>query len=230
MLSDEEDVALRFRVAEPDVAFPCSESMWSAAEVDWQGHSIHEISFAKSFQRIMGGSPVEGDVSPFGLLVLVSGLLSYICSTGNLGDYHVPRRSRVETGALETALKIWEEAWKIHPHSNILPENPHGPLMADSILILNSAYYHLYASDQLRVLKAFARLPAQQISRTELQRLCELPCNAGLMKALNRASQALLLRVRLGIRHLAKTASLSYACYGPLPAYEGGEIGTIPSS
>ncbi|KAJ5198173.1 uncharacterized protein N7498_007290 [Penicillium cinerascens] len=222
LLCDEEEVAFKFRIAEPDVPLPCSELQWSASASDWQETPPRQISSVESFRKIIEGQPVEGDVTPFGLLAIISAILSYICSMENLDEYHIRRSPQLDDGSLETALRVWEDTWKRHPYCHSLPEAPHGPLMADSILVLNSAYFHLYASRQLRELKAFVRSPALQTSPLDLESLYSLPCHPGLVKGLTRAARSLLLRVRLGIRHLMKTVSLSHSCYGPLPSYEGG--------
>ncbi|KAJ5811674.1 hypothetical protein N7474_007975 [Penicillium riverlandense] len=222
LLCDEEEVAFKFRIAEPDVPLPCSELQWSASASDWQETPRPQISSVESFRKTIEGQPVDGDVTPFGILAIISAILSYICSMENLNEYHIQRSPQLEDGSLETALRVWEDTWKRHPYSHSLPEAPHGPLMADSILVLNSAYCHLYASRQLRELKAFVRSSALHTSPLDLESLYSLPCHPRLVKGLTRAARSLLLRVRLGIRHLMKTASLSHACYGPLPSYEGG--------
>jgi hypothetical protein len=221
-MSNEEVVGFMFPLKEPDVALPCTENLWSSSAADWHNLPRTDVSSIESFRKLLSGDSVDYNVSPFGLLTLISGILHFICSMKSLGEHCLPQSSHLEEASLESALRAWEEAWKRHPLSHTLPEAPQGPLMADSIVILNSAYYHLYASYQLRALKAFARSTTNLVSQMELEQLCSLQCHPGLRKALNRALRILLLRVRVGIRNLVKTAPLIYVCYGPHPAYEGG--------
>lgn len=162
---------------------------------------------------------MDSRTSPFGLLTLISVLLVQICALRR--ESQKVHAALVEETKVQTALATWEEAWKAHPHSTTLPEAPHGPLMADSILILNTAYYRLYASEQLDALNALARMPSEPMTADSIDHLYNLYSHPGLVKALVRACRSLLIRVRLGMRHLGKTASLNYACYGPLPACDG---------
>lgn len=62
-------------------------------------------------------------------------------------------KSAYSARGFEASLKKWEEKWQSHPQSSHLPSSHHSPLAADAISLLNSAYYHLHGSRQLRQMK-----------------------------------------------------------------------------
>ncbi|CAK7238130.1 hypothetical protein SEUCBS140593_010356 [Sporothrix eucalyptigena] len=264
LLCDDETPLVQLPAPFIDAPLPCDEARWAADATDWQNRSNkagqEEAATPKTLLSdayrwlVTGGITLNSraSISPFGMLVLVSALLSQICMMRAAQTMHTVRhelrrdlgqqlpRPSISAGAagaddevlMQKALAAWEEAWKIHPHSTTLPEAPHGPLMADSILLLNTAYGRLYADEPLRQMRALARLPPGTLRPEQIERLfspsssLKTPwqndaAKQNLNKALLRACRSLVIRVHLGIRHMAKTASLTYACYGPLPAYEG---------
>ncbi|CAK7222013.1 hypothetical protein SBRCBS47491_004723 [Sporothrix bragantina] len=277
LLCDDETPIVHLSTPYIDAPLPCAEAPWAADATGWQTWSsgaaqnmetsatatvaataTQIVMMSSARQWLLAGLRLDAlvGISPFGMLVLVSTLLSQICivratrrqpsvsGTTGLGvtntDGSDSTLAHDET-AMQTALATWEEAWMVHPQSTMLPEAPHGPLMADSILLLNTAYGRLYADTQVREMRALAQLPPGPLPAGRLEQLyspnslhppqpahhhdgtasLNTSLNTNLNKALVRACRSLLIRVRLGMRHMAKTASLTYACYGPLPAYEG---------
>ncbi|CAK7217533.1 hypothetical protein SCUCBS95973_003187 [Sporothrix curviconia] len=238
LCDDDETPAVHLAAPYIDTPLPCAEAQWTADAVVWQSWSREggPGMLSKAFQCLLDGTPLgtSTSISPFGMLVLVSALLSQICimNATNATNATEPEKRQSRQGTvtvddesrMQTALATWEEAWKVHPQSTTLPDAPHGPLMADSILLLNTAYGRLYAHTPLREMRALARLPPGPLPAERVERLYGVSgetYNGEQSKPLVRACRSLLIRVRLGMRHMAKTASLTYACYGPLPAYEG---------
>lgn len=122
----------------------------------------------------------------------------------------------------EASLKRWEEKWESHPHSSRLPSSRHGTLAADATCLLNSAYYHLHGSRQLRQMKrAFLSDSADSWPNDDSAFLeaAQLP---GLNSILVRAAKSLRLGARLGIQHLKKMAATTSSCFSLISGYEGG--------
>lgn len=222
LLSDEDSVALRMSNTESDAGLPCSEGLWSTTDsTSWRNLPEATIPSTECFQKLLSGAPLSAGISSFGLLTLISGILSRICTRRlDNGVLKSPPGPHDEE-ALQRALQMWEDAWRAHPHSSSAPESAQGPLMADSLALLNMAYYRLYASVELTEMKSIIRAPTHQVSTAQVERLYCLGNHPGLVKAVVRACRCILVRVRLGIGYILKTGSVTYPFYSPWAAYEG---------
>ncbi|KIX94712.1 uncharacterized protein Z520_09402 [Fonsecaea multimorphosa CBS 102226] len=222
LLCNEDNAVLRSSNTEFDGMLPCSEELWSAGGLSWQNSPrVTTTPTVVCFRQLLSGAPLDDTmISPFGLLTLISVILSHIC-TLRLGNIETTTPTCPDEESLRLALHTWEEAWRTHPHATTVPDAPQGPLMADALVVLNAAYYRLYANVQMNEMKAIARLPIDQVSRSRVAKLYQLDNAPDLMKAIVRACRCLLVRVRLGLGYLLKTSCLNYPCYAPLAAYEG---------
>lgn len=207
---------------EADARLPCSEGVWSTTDsTSWRNLPEVSVSLTESFQKLLSGTPLSAGISSFGLLTLISGILSRICTKRLDNGVLKSAPGHHEEDALQRALQMWEDAWRSHPDSSSAPESAHGPLMADSLAILNMAYYRLYASAELTEMKSIIRSPSHQVSSAQVERLYCLGNHPGLVKAVVRACRCILVRVRLGIGYILKTGSVTYPFYSPWAAYEG---------
>ncbi|OQV02232.1 hypothetical protein CLAIMM_07466 [Cladophialophora immunda] len=221
LLCNEDNAVLRSSNTEFDGTLPCAEELWSAGGISWQNSPHITTSSVVCFRQLLSGAPLDDTISPFGLLTLISVILSHICTLrlgNNMGTVATPPP---DEESLRLALHTWEEAWRTHPYATTVPDAPQGPLMADALVVLNAAYYRLYANVQLNEMKALALLPVDEVSRSRIGKLYRLDNPPDLMKAIVRACRCLLVRVRLGLGYLLKTSCLNYPCYAPLAAYEG---------
>jgi hypothetical protein len=222
LLCNEDNAVLRSSNTDFDGTLPCSEELWSAGSISWQNSPHVTTSSVVCFRQLLSGAPLDYTISPFGLLTLISVILSHICTLRLGRDTGTVAMSPPHEESLRLALHTWEEAWRTHPHATTVPDALQGPLMADALVVLNAAYYRLYANVQLNEMKALALLPVDQVSRSRVGKLYRLDNPApDLMKAIVRACRCLLVRVRLGLGYLLKTSCLNYPCYAPLAAYEG---------
>ncbi|KAH8807139.1 hypothetical protein F5884DRAFT_856721 [Xylogone sp. PMI_703] len=222
MCDDDDGATVRIPNIPLDAPLPCSEALWCATGISWQDLPDETPSSADCFYKLLNATPLSEDIiSPFGLQSLVSAILCRVC------ELQLGNRSQditlylAEQESLERALHNWEDIWKSHPHYNSIPEAPYGPLMADSLAILNLAYYRLYGSVQLYEMKKIARSQDVPASHTLIEELYSLNAHPRLLKAISRACRCVLIRVRLGIKYILKTGSVSYPCYSPMAAYEG---------
>lgn len=130
-------------------------------------------------------------------------------------------KSAYSARGFEASLKRWEEKWESHPHSSRLPSSRHGPLAADATCLLNSAYYHLHGSRQLRQMKRALLSGSAGSWPNDDSAFVESAQLPGLNSILVRAAKSLRLGARLGIPHLKKTASTTFSSFSLISGYEG---------
>lgn len=130
-------------------------------------------------------------------------------------------KSAYSARGFETSFKRWEEKWESHPHSSRLPSYRYGPLAADATCLLNSAYYHLHGSRQLRRMKRALLSGSADSWPNDESAFVDSAQLPGLNSILVRAAKSLRLGARLGIQHLKKTASTTFSCFSLISGYEG---------
>jgi hypothetical protein len=157
-------------------------------------------------------------ISPFGLLSMISMILIHICnreriSIGVFEDY-----DQTFTEKMEKSLSSWEKLWQLHPGAEQVPTKRGDPLLADCFALLGSTCYHLYLGPELQALKDIAKDP---YCRQPLP-----PCRptASVLKAINYAANSWLVRSKLGVLHLKRTAALEFGSHTVVTAYEGGKF------
>jgi hypothetical protein len=109
-------------------------------------------------------------------------------------------------------LYAWEETWKRHPQTNPNPYNDtHGPLMADAIPLLNTAYFHVYIPRLLQRIKQHLTTTAQtpELTREEFYAIL-MPHSEieryNLFRATTDAAHSLLIRARVGLNLVVRTS------------------------
>lgn len=117
------------------------------------------VTFAASLASLVRGDPLTEEVSPFGTLVLIAGLLVHILTlerttsldSNNARSHWVP--------SAEKSLKAWEKTWKNHSQASThSPGIKNEHLLADCLPLFLTACYHTYASRLLQYSKASLRL------------------------------------------------------------------------
>ncbi|KAF2201650.1 DNA binding regulatory protein-like protein AmdX [Delitschia confertaspora ATCC 74209] len=90
----------------------------------------------------------EGQIRPstFGCYVLINALHVYIWETRqrHTGRLWKAQTTEVMHAQVDPALKAWQAAWSANPNHSIERPNPHGPLAADCIPLLDLAYVRLF--------------------------------------------------------------------------------------
>jgi hypothetical protein len=83
--------------------------------------------------------------STFGCYILINALHVYIWETRqrHQGNEWKAQETEQLYAHVEPALREWQAAWHSHPHHNLERPNPHGPLPADCIPLLDLAYVRL---------------------------------------------------------------------------------------
>ncbi|PNS16807.1 hypothetical protein CAC42_4771 [Sphaceloma murrayae] len=120
--------------------------------------------------------------------------------------------------SIEQSLHHWENLWRGNPSAQKTPTRLGDPLMADCLSLLGSSYYHLYLGDELQVLKRLA-------SNADISFLLPDVKQPSLaLKAVKYAASSWLVRAKMGIAHLQRTAALEYGGHVLVTAYEGALI------
>lgn len=209
-----------FPSLEEDIPLPVEEADWTAPATSWRAPPQQLHSTFSTARALLRDEDVPGVISSFGLLTLVGILLRHVCVTESLMVSIKLDKSAYSARGFEASLKRWEEKWESHPHSSRLPSSRHGPLAADATCLLNSAYYHLHGSRQLRHMKR-ALLSGSASWPNDDSAFLESAQLPGLNSILVRAAKSLRLGARLGIQHLKKTASTTFSCFSLISGYEG---------
>lgn len=200
-------------------ALPSSSTAWEFRESEWEppAHVLHvDDALGELFAGRPPGSPA---VSDLGLLVLVSAVLYRVCAlealTGpGLADIYagsLAERMGRPVQALDGIIRcrMGEATWG----------NPPDPVLQSAKSLLDSAFYHLYASTPLAAMKKLLWSPTAALSSGGMG----VSSSPGLHKALTRAADQLRVDCRLGPRYLRAVAPLQYGPEGAIGPYEGGK-------
>lgn len=210
---------------------PCSDKLWEATESEWQtlSHSA-PVWFPSALATLLNGTPIHENLSTFTVLILLGGILAHIAAYERVTWYQDAEiADEQRTPMLLRTLHAWEETWKRHPQANPNPyDDTHGPLMADAIPLLNTAYFHVYVPRLLQRIKEHltTTMQATNLTREEFYSILMPQSETeryNLFRAATHAAHSLLIRSRLGFNLVARTSSLDMGFqYG----YTGFDLGT----
>lgn len=197
-----------------------STTAWSRAKV-LQSYSSGNV--IECVRKILDGKVYIGPVSSFGLLSLIGCLLGHICVHERFSvEKDSPSLNQDFAADMERSLHEWESLWRRHPHAERVPSKHGDPLMVDCLALLGSAYYHLYMGRELYLLKSIACDPGCPFPLPRLQLRAEV------VKAVKYAASSWLVRAKLGVAHLQRTAALEFGCHNLVTAYESGRLSGLP--
>lgn len=209
-------------MTEARFALPSSDKVWRAGESEWvpPKHLLHSDEALKD---VLAGRPPKQPFSEFGLVTLVSTVLYRICSfealtSPDMADLYASFGERLgrSVHVLDDMVqrRMGVPAWGVPPE----------PTIQSAKSLLNSAFYHLYASIPLSVMKKMLWSPAALGTNPHV--IAAPPSGSaspGLYKALIRAADQLRFDCRLGPKHLRAVAPLKYGPESAIGPYEGGK-------
>ncbi|KAK5215946.1 hypothetical protein LTR47_009480 [Exophiala xenobiotica] len=143
-----------------DVWVAKSEESWDAKFKKAQEGSLAQLEFYPTLSMLFQGTQITVPVSPFGMLLLISGLVIHVVTLERTNTMRLPNLDADVDQApwvegMEKSLQACERTWKSHPKSTTNPLYLNeDPLMTDCVPLLMIAYYHTYASRRLKLLKA----------------------------------------------------------------------------
>lgn len=118
---------------------------------------------------------------------------------------------------IERALSTWKDLWLRHPRAKQSMTHLDDPLLNDCLSLLGSAYYHLYAGEELVTLKRIAK---------DTHHVSSLPAykdRSDSHKVIKYAANSWLVRSKLGLKYLSKTKGLELGAQALFNSYETGE-------
>jgi hypothetical protein len=209
---------------------PCSNELWDASQAEWLLLSPAEpVWFPTALATILEGNPIITDnLSPFALLALLGAILAQIATYERLNWYKPPCSDPQWAIQMQLTLHAWEDTWKRHPHANPNPySSPHGPMMADAIPLVNTAYFHIYCPRLLHRIKFYL---SQPMSRPEMTReefsaiiMPQSETEREMMfRGATHAAHSLSVRARLGFGLVARTACLDMGFHYGYTGFESG--------
>ena len=209
---------------------PCSTELWEATKSEWSLlPSAKPIWFPSALATLLEGDPIlDEDLSEFGVVALLGAIVTQIAMYERLNWYKSPCADQIWTSSILNTLHAWEVTWRRHPHANPNPfGNIHGPLLADAVPLLNTAYFHIYAPRTLRRIKEYlessvyrAEMTCEEfnavlIPQSEIER--EM-----LFRAATHAAHSLHIRARLGYNLVARASCLDTGFHYGYTGFESG--------
>lgn len=221
--SKERELFVASPVMEAKFALPSSNTEWQASESDWEPPR-ETLRNEDAMKEVSAGRPPKQPVSDFGLVTLVSTVLYRVCafealtSSPDLEDLYASFGERMgrTVQALDDMVqrRMGDAVWGVPPDR----------IMQSAKSLLNSAFYHLYASIPLAVMKKMLWSPAALGNNShEIEAPFNGTVSPGLYKALIRAADQMRFDCRLGPRYLRTVAPFQYGPESAIGPYEGGE-------
>lgn len=220
--SKERELFIASPVTEARFALPSSNKSWQAGESEWEPPK-QILHSDEALKDVLAGRPPKKPVSEFGLVTIVSTVLYRICAfealtSPDMADLYASLGERLgrSVHALDDMVqrRMGDPAWGVPPE----------PIIQSAKSLLNSAFYHLYASIPLAVMKKMLWSPAVLGNNPNI--IAAPPsglASSGLYKALIRAADQLRFDCRLGPKHLRAVAPMKYGPESAIGPYEGGK-------
>ncbi|KAI7783428.1 hypothetical protein LA080_011989 [Diaporthe eres] len=171
---------------EAKFALPSGNTPWQAKESEWTRPS--QILYNDdALKEVFAGRRPKQPVSDFGLVALVSAVLYRVCAfealtSPDLADLYASFGERMgrSVQALDDMVRrrMGEGTWGVPPD----------PILQSAKSLLKSAFYHLYASIPLAVMKKLLWSPAALGDPQEIATLFSGAASPDLYKALIRAA------------------------------------------
>ncbi|KAF6530390.1 hypothetical protein HZS61_001702 [Fusarium oxysporum f. sp. conglutinans] len=216
--SKEQEAWIPTPMVEARFALPSSNAEWLKEESSW-GTPTKVLYSNDALDSIIAGQPPSMPVSEFGLVTIVSALLYRICSfellTGSRdGELYAKFGKKMEQSlqVLDAILK----ARTIQDDGGLAPN----PTVHCARSLLNSAFYHLYASVPLSVMKKILWSPAS-LDDPEIMHLLNEAISPELYQALFNAADQLRSDCRVGLSYIKKIAPIIFGPESAVGALEG---------
>ncbi|KAL5617945.1 hypothetical protein FOVSG1_000167 [Fusarium oxysporum f. sp. vasinfectum] len=216
--SKEQEAWIPTPMVEARFALPSSNAEWLKEESSW-GTPTEVLYSNDALDSIIAGQPPSMPVSEFGLVTIVSALLYRICSfellTGSRdGELYAKFGKKMEQSlqVLDAILK----ARTIQDDGGLAPN----PTVHCARSLLNSAFYHLYASVPLSVMKKILWSPAS-LDDPKIMHLLNEAISPELFQALFNAADQLRSDCRVGLSYIKKIAPIIFGPESAVGALEG---------
>jgi hypothetical protein len=155
----------RILSSEIHIDLPCEENLWTAhTATAWKihgGERTAKIPFQEALNYLLNTSrrdatkrtsnhnPNRSELRPssFGCYALINGLhLAIWEAQSRFGGPDKAQSAANLRAQIEPALREWQTAWRSNPTHILERPNPHGPMPADCIPLLDLAYVRLFVN------------------------------------------------------------------------------------
>lgn len=200
---------------------PSSTIDWLKDEQNW-GCAPPDLQAATIIGSLLAGVKPDVHVDDYAFLTIVSATLSHICSFEALTRAIHPELYSNFVSRMSGPLDLLDDMWSERVAGRSVSESLPTPLEQCTRSLLDSAFYHLQASDQLAGMSRLFSHHELLKTPNELRSIAELPQQQGLEKALVRAASSLRIDCRLGLRYVQKVAPHRFAPLSATAVTEGG--------
>ncbi|KAI6774750.1 hypothetical protein HG530_001508 [Fusarium avenaceum] len=219
LCSREQEAWLASPIVEARFALPCNTADWQKPESSF-AIPTQALYSDEALEAIVAGQKPSQSMSEFGLVTIVSALLYKICSFELLTSLQHGEIYATYSEKMGLSLDVLDGIIKTR-----MGEQGAG-LAPDSIAhcaksLLDSAFYHLYASIPLSVMKKLLWSPVAPRD-ADILRLSSEASSPDLYKAFICAAEGLRYDCRLGLSYLRKMAPIKFGPEDAVGAYEGG--------
>ncbi|EWZ52433.1 hypothetical protein FOZG_02202 [Fusarium oxysporum Fo47] len=216
--SKEQEAWIPTPMVEARFALPSGSAEWLKEESSW-GIPTEVLYSNDALDSIIAGEPPSMPVSEFGLVTIVSALLYRICSfellTGSRdGELYAKFGQKMEQSL--QVLDAIVKARTIQYDGGLAPN----PTVHCARSLLNSAFYHLYASVPLSVMKKILWSPAS-LDDPGIMHLLNEAISPELYQALFNAADQLRSDCRVGLSYIKKIAPIIFGPESAVGALEG---------
>ncbi|UPX09414.1 uncharacterized protein EKO05_0000104 [Ascochyta rabiei] len=198
---------------------PSSNTIWQQTEKEWQGF-FQQPDSGHVQDCIFAGQNPASPISDLGLVTLISLILWRTCSfEAFAGSYRLDLSADLvnRTGrAVRVLDTLFEERVKRDEASQT------NPLLRIARALLNSVFYHLYASETLTGMKRLLDYPRKRKLSDTSARMIDLEHSSHLSIALCRAAESLQYDCQMGIHYVQRMAPHRFGPVISTACYEGG--------
>lgn len=199
---------------------PCNASIWQQDELYWQG-SPPQLDSCQVVSCLFAGQKPVSSISDLGIITVVSMLLWRICSFEALaGSYRLEMCVDI-VNKTDRAVHILDAILKDQLKVDEICHATLDPLFYTARALLNSIFYHLYASEPLAEMKNLLDSPRKRKSSLHNNMLAARDHSSQLGSALVRGAEALQSDCRMGINYVQRMAPHHIGPICANASYEG---------
>uniref|UniRef100_A0A8H7KBK3 C2H2-type domain-containing protein n=1 Tax=Bionectria ochroleuca TaxID=29856 RepID=A0A8H7KBK3_BIOOC len=218
LCSKEQEAWLAWPIVEAKFALPSSTADWQKPESSLE-IPTQVLYSDEALDAIVNGQTPSQPMSEFGLITVVSALLYRICSFELLTSSQHGEIYTTYGEKMGLSLDVLDRILRRRGGQQDAELAPDSTFHCAKSM-LDSAFYHLYASIPLTAMKKLLWSPATP-QDAEILRLSSEASSPDLLKAFIRAAEGLRYDCRLGLSYLGKMGPIKFGPEDAVGAYEG---------
>lgn len=199
---------------------PSCNTTWQQTEKEWKGF-FQQPDSEQMLDCILAGQKPASSISDLGVVTLISLILWRTCSFEAVaGSYRLDMSTEI-LNKTDRAVQVLDTIFKEHLEKDEASQRTPNPLLSIARALLNSVFYHLYASETLTEMKRLLEFPRKRKVSDASVRMNELDHSSHLGIALLRAAEALQHDCQMGVRYVQRMAPHQWGPIVTTACYEG---------